>query len=135
MNFSNTSFIVVRGGIAAMTLLFGIGIAVLGVIGRGGATLHESLLFLVPVLTAAAGGIPVLRGEIRYHPKWVIRMMSASALGVSVSVFWMVLLLTQSMLLAILGGAAAAAFDVVIALPTAPQYKALPTGQSTGLGE
>ena len=116
----NVTFILLHGSLAALSLLFGVGLAVFGVIYSDARSFGQAMIFFMPLLTGGAGAISILWREAAHHRPWVQLVTLASSTGVAVCFFWMMISITASLLLSILFSVMCGAFWTMLALATAP---------------
>lgn len=120
MIMRNTTFILLHGSLAALSLMFGVGLAVFGMIYSDVHSFGQAMIFLMPLLTGGSGAISILWRQSSHHKAWVQLVVLASSTGVSMCFFWMMIFITESLLLSILFSVMCGAFWAMLALCTAP---------------
>ncbi len=116
----NSTFFLLHGAIAIISLMFGLGVAIFGVLYSEAHTFGEALIFFLPLLAGGSGAATVLwRHSSRYAPK-VQLVLLASATGVSLCIFWLTVAMSGNLLLSTLISVMCGAFCTMAALATAP---------------
>lgn len=116
----SSTFLLLHGAIATLSLMFGLGIAIFGVIYSEAHTFGEALIFFLPLLTGSSGAASVLWRQTIRHAAWVQLVLLASATGVSLCTFWVMVAISSSLLLSTLGSVMCGAICTMLALATAP---------------